>query len=264
VPTVLAWIGVTSMAADFAPMVTDQLAELRAIARLEDRPVAPFDDRVWFTLVPPTFDGPEPVNATLHRFSELGPASRLPQLPDPWGDPDQPFVYVTFGSVTATVGPFASIYRAVVDALAEFPARILLTTGQGVDATTLGTVPAHIRVEPWWPQADVMPAAAAMVGHGGFGTTMGALAAGVPQVVAPLFAADQFLNAARVDAIGVGRQVLGGENAAALIADALHDVLTTPDFRTCAGAIAAEIAGLPAVATAVPIIEAVASAGGTR
>ncbi len=51
------------------------------------------------------------------------------------------------------------------------------------------------------------PHVAAMVGHGGFGTTTTALAAGVPQVVIPLFAADQWLNARRVQDLGAGLMV---------------------------------------------------------
>ncbi len=46
--------------------------------------------------------------------------------------------------------------------------------------------------------------ASAMVGHGGFGTTMGALAAGVPQVVVPLFSFDQVVNGDHVAAVGAG------------------------------------------------------------
>ena len=49
--------------------------------------------------------------------------------------------------------------------------------------------------------------AAAMLGHGGFGTTMGALAAGVPQVVAPLFSFDQVVNGDHVAAVGAGLTV---------------------------------------------------------
>ncbi|HEU5263782.1 MAG TPA: nucleotide disphospho-sugar-binding domain-containing protein, partial [Gaiellaceae bacterium] len=49
----------------------------------------------------------------------------------------------------------------------------------------------------------VLGHAAAVVGHGGAGTTLGALAAGVPLVVVPLFA-DQPWNAARVAAVGAG------------------------------------------------------------
>jgi hypothetical protein len=42
------------------------------------------------------------------------------------------------------------------------------------------------------------------VGHGGFGTTMAALAHGVPMVVVPLFAIDQHYNAAAVARAGAG------------------------------------------------------------
>src|SRR5688572_32535190 len=50
---------------------------------------------------------------------------------------------------------------------------------------------------------EVLPRAAAMVCHGGYATTVGALAHGVPQVVVPVFA-DQGRNARRVAEIGAG------------------------------------------------------------
>ncbi|WP_447007584.1 glycosyltransferase [Saccharothrix isguenensis] len=59
-----------------------------------------------------------------------------------------------------------------------------------------------VRVERFRPQQDVMPHADAVIGHGGFGTTMTALAGGVPRVVVPLFALDQFHNARAVERAG--------------------------------------------------------------
>jgi UDP-N-acetylglucosamine:LPS N-acetylglucosamine transferase len=41
-----------------------------------------------------------------------------------------------------------------------------------------------------------------VVGHGGYGTTMTALAAGVPQILVPLFSLDQHDNARRLNEIG--------------------------------------------------------------
>ena len=78
-----------------------------------------------------------------------------------------------------------------------------MTVGETADPAALGPLPAHVRAERWIPQAEVFAEADAMVGHGGFGTTMGALLAGVPQVVVPLFA-DQPYNAARVADLGAG------------------------------------------------------------
>ena len=59
-------------------------------------------------------------------------------------------------------------------------------------------------VERWVPQDEVLQRAAAVVTHGGHGSTMGALAHGVPCVVLPLFALDQWFNAAAVARAGAG------------------------------------------------------------
>ena len=56
----------------------------------------------------------------------------------------------------------------------------------------------------------VLRHADAVLGHGEFGPFLGALAAGVPQVVAPIFTSDQVINAPRVAAAGVGRAVIPG------------------------------------------------------
>jgi UDP:flavonoid glycosyltransferase YjiC (YdhE family) len=49
----------------------------------------------------------------------------------------------------------------------------------------------------------VVAEAAAVVCHGGSGTVLGTLSAGVPLIVVPLFA-DQADNARRVEAVGAG------------------------------------------------------------
>ena len=117
-----------------------------------------------------------------------------------------PLVYLSFGSVAATIGYFPGLYRDVIDALADLPIRLLVTVGEAADPAELGPLPAHVRAERWIPQAEVFTEADAMVGHGGFGTTMGALLAGVPQVVVPLFA-DQPYNAQRIAGLGAGLTV---------------------------------------------------------
>ena len=56
--------------------------------------------------------------------------------------------------------------------------RVLLTVGTEVDPADLGAVPANVHVERWVPQGAVMAHASAMVGHGGSGSTLAAMAAG--------------------------------------------------------------------------------------
>ena len=49
-----------------------------------------------------------------------------------------------------------------------------------------------------------MPRASAMISHGGFATSMLGLSSGLPMVLVPLFALDQFAMARRVQAVGAG------------------------------------------------------------
>ena len=96
-----------------------------------------------------------------------------------------------------------AVYRAAVDALAGLGRAIAASRRGSGRIGELGAVPANVHIKRWVPQADVMPRAAAMVVHGGFGTVRAALCAGVPLAVVPLFA-DQPYNARRVAAWAPG------------------------------------------------------------
>jgi MGT family glycosyltransferase len=163
-------------------------------------------------------------------------------------------VYVSFGSVTAGMPRFRGLYADVVAALADVPARVLLTVGEGGSPEALGPLPRNLHVERWWPQLDVMPHTSAMIGHGGFGTTMQGLASGVPMVVMPLFSSDQFLNAARVQEIGAG-VALDGVDAVAALGGALQTVLVDASYSVAAREAAADIAALPPVDSCVAVVE---------
>jgi hypothetical protein len=263
VPQVMVAIGVSATTDYLEPLVAGPLAELDALAGLPEGATATaMRSGPTLTCVPEILDGPQPSRATgdgwLRRFRDDSPLAQHGALPEPWGDPAHPLVYVTFGSVAGTLADFTGVYPAVLSALADRPVRVLLTTGRGVDPGGLGPVPANARVERWWPQPDVMPYAAVTVGHGGFGTTMTALAAGVPQVVVPLFALDQRINAQRVAAIGAGLHLEGGPDSMSRLPDAVDRLLADTSYREAARAVAAEMAGLPPVTDAVRLVEQVA------
>jgi MGT family glycosyltransferase len=153
-------------------------------------------------------------------------------------------VYVTFGTVAASHGLFASLYAAVIDCLAGAPVRVLLTVGEAADPAALGPLPPGVHVERFVPQQQVLAAATAMVTHGGSGSVLGALAAGLPLVVLPLFA-DQPYNAARVAALGAGLNIAGGPAAVGQVGPAVAAVLDDPTYRAGAQRVAAEMAALP-------------------
>jgi len=262
VPQVEVAIGLAATVAFARPVLAGPLAELDSLAGLAEGTAGRALDSVpVLSCVPGDLDGDDRVGRVgpVRRFRDPSSIAEAGSLPEPWGEQDHPLVYVTFGSVAAGLPPFAGVYRAALEALADQPVRVLLTTASAADAGSLGPLPANARVEQWWPQAAVMAHTAVVVGHGGFGTTMAALAAGVPQVVVPLFAFDQFVNAERVAEVGAGVYLEGGPAAVAGLGAAVAGVLGDPSYRQGAQGVATAIAELPDVASSVPFLEQLAN-----
>jgi UDP:flavonoid glycosyltransferase YjiC (YdhE family) len=206
----------------------------------------------YLTLAPRSLENPDaPEYAGTQRFR--APSTPRRPLPDWWNGSTRPLVYVSFGSAAAGNGFFPEIYRGAADALAGLPVRVLLTVGIEVDPADLGPVPPNVHVEPWVPQGAVMTHASTMVGHGGSGSTLAAMAAGMPLAVVPLFA-DQPENAQRVADLGAGLRLDGVDR----LGDAVAELLEDPSYRAGARAVASEIAALPPVERAVDLLEELA------
>ncbi len=211
----------------------------------------------YLTRFPASFD-PSGFGSTV-RYRE-GTAAPPRTLPDWWDGQTGPLIYVTFGTVLPYMSIAAGIFRAVVEAVVEAVAtvsgsRVLLCVGTHFDPTLIGPVPHNVHVEAWVDQADILPGADLVVCHGGSGTALGALGAGVPMVAVPVFA-DQFENARLVAAAGAGKVILPGRDdtgpSRAGAADqvpgltgAVETVLLDPAYRAAASRIAAEMADMP-------------------
>lgn len=177
-------------------------------------------------------------------------------LPDWWNGSRAPLVYVSFGTVMGHMTIAADVFRTAMAAVAGLDARVLVTVGRRFDAEQLDGIPDNVHIEPWVDQAVVLDQAEVVVCHGGSGTTFGALAAGVPVVVVPLFA-DQFANGTKVAEAGAGlvvepddegaggRRPLGPDSARR-IAVAIERVRSGATYRLRARHVAAEMASAPA------------------
>src|SRR5262249_52436047 len=157
----------------------------------------------YVTRFPDVLD-PSPFPVTI-RVRETAAGSPHP-LPRWWGDDDRPLVYVTFGTVLGHMTRAGDVFRLVLSAVGGAGARVLGAVGAAVDPAALGSLDPGIHVEQWVDQTDVLAEASVVVCHGGSGTTLGALAAGVPLVMVPQFA-DQFVNGERIASSGAGRCV---------------------------------------------------------
>ena len=255
IPHVHVCIGMHEVATRFAAVFEAPLVEL---ARLADLPEEQLVDSVAaepvLSLVPAHLDhAAGEVPSCAHDFLRF----HEPSAPGGGRDPDRgdagtPLVYVTFGTVAGSLPPFAGVFRESLDALAELDANVLMTVGRSFDLDAFGAVPDNARVVPWVPQADALAHASAMLGHGGFGTTMGALVAGVPQVVAPLFSFDQVVNGRHVAAVGAGITVDARSVPAA--AAEVRRLLEDPAYAERARETAAAIQALPPPSAAVPVL----------
>jgi MGT family glycosyltransferase len=155
-----------------------------------------------------------------------------------WDDPGgRPLVLV--GLSSTVMSHEEELLQRAADALGRLPVRGLVTTGPAIDPATI-RAPANVDVRRWVRHADVLPACSAVLTHGGHGTVIKALAAGVPLVVAPL-GRDQPDNAARVVHAGAGLRVSRRANVADL-QKALGRVLDEPRFRAAARRMAATLA----------------------
>jgi UDP:flavonoid glycosyltransferase YjiC (YdhE family) len=117
---------------------------------------------------------------------------------------DDPMVLVSLS--TFAFAGMGKALQTIIDAAACLPARVLVTTG-AADASAL-RVPTGVEVHPFVPHVELMPRTSLVVGHGGHGTTMQALAHDLPVVVMPMDDhTDQPLVGRRLEAAGAGRVV---------------------------------------------------------
>lgn len=201
---------------------------------------------------PPTFQFPGSLSVQRMRYV---PYSRATALPDwGWQPRGRRRACVTLG----TLAPLA------VDTQALLASMIAAAAGHGMEVVIAGTDEAlaaraataagyEFLAAGWFPLDSALRSSDLLIHHGSSGCTMTALTCGVPQVAVPQFA-DHFINADRIEAVGIGRRVLPGSPPNAL-ADAVGAVLGDPAIQEQAQALAAEAARQPSPATVTGVLE---------
>lgn len=181
------------------------------------------------------------------------PAWLAPWEPAPSGDNGLPLVLV---SLSTTYQQQADVVRRVVEALADLPVRALVTLGPALNGKQF-TLPPNVRAEPYAPHILVCPHADLVITHGGHGTVITALSAGVPLVCLPM-GRDQGDNAARVVWRGAGVRCSSKADVKT-IRRMIQQVLGQPRFREGARRIANGIARDGGSATAIAELEGLVS-----
>ncbi|MEU5265874.1 nucleotide disphospho-sugar-binding domain-containing protein [Amycolatopsis sp. NPDC021455] len=193
----------------------------------------------------PTVRGRVPVRYVPHN----GPGTPAP----PWPATGRPRICVTWGTTMARLG--AGFFRAgdVARALGELGASVTVAV-TGAQLPLLGDLPDDVRVLVDTPLHTVLPGCDLLVTHGGAGTMLTGLAAGVPQVAVPRLP-DHAAHARQLAAVGAGiafgRDETPGPDR---IREAAGRALD-PAFAARAGELAAELAARRSPASVVTLLE---------
>lgn len=180
----------------------------------------------------------------------VGPI-REPVAHGPWPrrSPDRPFVLVSLSSMFQQQ---ETTLRNICEAVSTLPIEVLVTTGRGIAPEAL-PVSGDADVRAYAPHDAVLPSVDLVVTHAGLGTLMFSAGAGKPTLCLPN-GRDQNDNAARVEALGLGR-ALSPDAAPAEIGAAIMDMLGDDVLRQASQSFASGLSRFGELTLAADLVE---------
>jgi MGT family glycosyltransferase len=162
----------------------------------------------------------------------VGPVLDDPRWSDAvsWAPPagSDPLVLVALSS---TFQNQIGTLQRVIDAMGTLPVRAIVTAGPAVDVTAVRPA-SNVTVIASAPHRQILPHASVVITHGGHGTVVKALAAGVPLVLLP-HGRDQGDTSVRVSSLGAGVTLSRAARPAA-IARTVRLVIQEVSYRKAA------------------------------
>lgn len=208
---------------------------------------------LYLSFAPPSFQRPHPSPNLRFVRPDIEDRTGAETLPE-WVarlPKDRPTLYVTLGTV---FNEAPGVFEAILAGLRDEPLNLIVTVGRSQDPARFGPQPEHIRIERYIPMSELLPHCDAVIAHGGFNTIMTALSHAMPLLVVPI-GADQPFNAQRCAEVGVGQALSATDLSPEQVRQAVRALLAEPGYRAQAVRLRDEIATLPGVAQAVPMLE---------
>jgi UDP:flavonoid glycosyltransferase YjiC (YdhE family) len=249
-------------------LAAEILAPLWERCKLSPPPLAGMFEHLYLDVCPPSLQAPDIADIenvqSLRPIPVHLPLTSLPawaKEPLAWDDDvaGRPTVYATLGTVFNNA---PGVLAAILDALADQDVKVVLAIGDQGDAALLGRESPTVHVRRYIPQPQVLADCDLVICHGGAGTVLAALDAGVPLLLLPV-GLDQFHNARRGAAAGVGRWLPPEERTAEAVGREVQEILGDDAFRDRARALQLEIRAMPGPDAAVARIERLVSSDGS-
>jgi sterol 3beta-glucosyltransferase len=168
-----------------------------------------------------------------------------------------PPVYIGFGSMGSRKPEETA--NLVLQALEQSKQRAILLSGWS--GMRKENMPDSVFLVDSVPHSWLFPKVAAVVHHGGAGTTAAGLRAGVPSIVIPFFG-DQPFWGERVATLGVGPKPIPRKQLTAeKLVSVIQTAVTDQEMRQCAAALGKKIQAENGIANAVAVINQIAKHG---
>jgi UDP:flavonoid glycosyltransferase YjiC (YdhE family) len=233
---------------------------LKPIKRVFER--ALHSPRLTVGLWPPWFAPPQPDWPTFFKLTGFplfdGGDGAQPVSPevDAYLRAGEPPIVFTPGSANLHGHQF---FQAAVEAAGQLKRRTLLLSRLGDHLPT--PLPANVRHFTFAPLSKILPRCAALVHHGGIGTTAAGFAGGVPQLIMPM-SHDQPNNAHWVKKLGAGERLLPAKFTGPRVAAALAQLLGSAEVKARCTELATRCAAQDAIGETANLIEAAVTAPG--
>ncbi|MGE3590544.1 MAG: glycosyltransferase [Ilumatobacteraceae bacterium] len=135
------------------------------------------------------------------------------------------------------------VWQRVLDAVDGLDARVVATTGPRVEPGEL-RAPRGVELHRWLDHTTILPEVTTVVCHGGHGTTVAALAHGVPVIAIPLDpSGDQPFLGDSLESLGAGRRLSKRAKPAA-IRTAIESLMVDGPHRRAAAQLGESISSL--------------------
>jgi MGT family glycosyltransferase len=172
----------------------------------------------------------------------------------------QPLIYISLGTV---INANRDFFRACIEAFKDAPYQVVMSIGERVQITDLGTIPPNFLVLSSVPQLQILERAALFITHGGMNSVQEGLYYNVPLLVVPQ-QTEQAYVARRVEELGAGL-LLGKEQVSAQrLKELSARLLGEPSFKEKAEILGASLRQAGGYRRAVDEIEQFLAARVTR